>query len=259
MINIPKIGAEAERFGLHRGPGGAHGNRTIMMSELERLFAASGSCDEKDTLRALIIDDNVLLKQTESNRREVFVRLRVMYGLDPSIPLYRALRRLWEFAQDRPLLALLVALGRDCLLRSTAPTVLAAPMDQTVRSHDLEQDVEDAFPGRYTVIVKASVSRHAASSWTQSGHLVGRYNKTRAAANPGPAAIAMALLLADACGDRGLPMYESFWLRSLDITPARADSLAVIAHRRGWIDYRRQADVLEIGFKPLLADCGEIT
>jgi len=224
----------------------------MMLAELSTLFAHSDVNATHEELRSLVLDENILLKSTAANRREVLTRLGVMYGLRREIAVYRVLRYLWEQAEkDRPLLALLVALGRDSLLRATAPIVLEAPAGAEVTSVSMQPMLEEAFPGQYSAIGKGSVTRHAASSWTQSGHLIGRNPKSRALVQPGPSAVTMALWLGDLCGYRGLPLYETFWIQTLDLSPSSVDALAIDAHRRGWIDYRRLGDVLQISFGPL--------
>ena len=47
-------------------------------------------------------------------------------------------------------------------------------------------------------------------------------------------------------------MFETFWARVLDLSPIELDALAFGASQRGWIDYRRAGDVVEIGFSYLM-------
>jgi hypothetical protein len=53
------------------------------------------------------------------------------------------------------------------------------------------------FPDQYSELSRNQTARHAASSWTQSGHLAGRNNKTRQLIEPTPVSVTMALFLGD--------------------------------------------------------------
>ena len=98
-------------------------------------------------------------------------RLGELYALDPrGCQIFRVLRRLWLVdVPGRPLLAMLCALARDPLLRSTAPAVLALPVGtELVRSTFLDE-IREVVGGRLNESVLDKVARNAASSWAQSG------------------------------------------------------------------------------------------
>ncbi len=234
------------------GSGGAV-SRTIMLADLTTLLAAAPGDARFVDYRAAIIDGNVLAKRRPTTRREALRRLSEFYALDPAVPLFAALRRLWDADTiGRPLLACLAANARDPLLRLTAPAILAASFGDPVSAAGLTVAIEELVPGRFPVKTLASMSRHAASSWTQSGHLAGRMPKTRARAVATPAAVAYALLLGHLAGKQGILLFDTFWVKLLDAGPERVHDLAFEAGRRGWLDYKRIGDVAEIGFKALL-------
>lgn len=240
-------------YGFINRPVGTHIGKTMMLRELTILLGAAQPGDECPALRTRVIEDNVLLKSTVSNRKEVFKRLAQLYGLRNTRPLYRALCALWNAGEaDRPLLAAMCAAARDPLLRSTAEIVLAQPPGATVTTAMLEHAVREAYPGRYSALVVERIAQHSLSTWTQAGHLSGKRTKTRALVCAGPTATAYALLLGHLCGVRGAPLFDTFWTRFLDAAPAVLDTQAFAASQRGWLEYRRIGDVVEIGFTQLM-------
>jgi hypothetical protein len=225
----------------------------MMLRELSLLFAASSPEADYTELRWLVLDENVLLKKTASNRKEVFSRLVELYGLRREIQLYRALRDLWQANEnERPMLAILCALARDPLLRVTAPVVLEQPEGSSVTPQMLEAQVVTVYPDRYSPIMLARIGQNTISSWAQSGHLSGRLKKIRRRAVSGPASTAYALLLGYLCGVCGVLLFETFWANVLDVSPGTLDAQAFAASQRGWIDYRRIGDVADVGFSFLM-------
>jgi len=195
---------------------------TILFGEASRLFAMSRPDTPYEELQRLVVEENALLKRTESSRRRVFRALREFYGLRQPIPVYRIARELWEEAPaEQPLVAMLCCLAREPLLRSTAAVVLPKPAGAPVRTDELDPAIEKSFPGRYRENVRARMARHAASSWQQSGHLAGKQRKTRGTALSGPATTAHALLLGHLCGVRGKQLFDTLWVQTLDCSTAR--------------------------------------
>ena len=97
----------ATEYGFRLKPGGAHGSKTMMLREVRLLFAASRPESSFEELQRLVVEENVLLKDTFSNREDVFKRLSDLYGLRSDVLLYRVLRSLWDTSeQEQPLLAL---------------------------------------------------------------------------------------------------------------------------------------------------------
>lgn len=247
------IPQSATEYGFRLKPGGAHGSKTMMLREARLLFAASSPDAPFEKLKSLVQEENVLLKDTFSNREDVFKRLTDLYALRPELPLYSALRRLWDTAeQEQPLLALLCALARDPLLRTTAPIVLNQPEGAIVSPAILEASLEAAYPEHYAAKTKLSISQNTAASWAQAGVVTTALRKVRCRPVSGPATAAYALLLGFLCGARGTLLLETTWTKVLDMAPDGLDSLARVAAQRGWIDYRRLGNVADIGFSYLL-------
>ena len=162
----PIVGAPAARAGFRFGDRGVHTSRTIMLAEIGDLLAVVPPDGVRADYTAAIVDENVLGKATIATRRWTNQRLGELYALDPRVPIFRVLRRLWPVdVPGRPLLAMLCALARDPLLRSTAPAVLALPVGaELVRSSFLD-DIRQAVGVRLNEAVLDKVARNAASSW----------------------------------------------------------------------------------------------
>jgi hypothetical protein len=234
---------------------GAHGSRTIMLKELELLLAACPPTTNIEEYRSAVLNDNVLLKQTEATRKESFRRLRELYGLNPKSLLFRALRALWDQnPEDKPLLALLCATARDPMLRDSAEVVLSAPLESLVTAQMISKSIDDQFTGRLNATTLANIGRHAASSWTQSGHLLGRTNKVRSRAQSHPTSVAYALFLGYLCDVRGEALFHTFWARLLDAPVHTLREQAILASQQGWLEYRHAGEVTEISFHYLLSE-----
>lgn len=233
--------------------GGTHTSRTIMMRELAILLKACAPKASPEDYAKAILRDNVLAKTSESTRARSLRYLRELYVLDRRSLLFRGLRDLWDSDADaQPALALLCALARDPLLRTTAEAVIDAPLETHVDAEMLAAAVADAFPDSYSDAVRNKIGRNAASSWTQSGHLEGRSSKQRVRAACHPAAVAFALMLAHLADARGLGLLRTVWGRALDAPDHVVFEEAFAAAQRGWIEFRRAGDVIDVGFAWLL-------
>lgn len=100
-----------------------------MLDELSHLLhAVPGEASRADYAVA-VMEGNCLRKRTAATRKLSLQRLTELYGLNGQIILFRVLRDLWgQHQTSRPLLALLLALARDPLLRATARAVVGTPI-----------------------------------------------------------------------------------------------------------------------------------
>ncbi len=239
------------RYGFRFGVSGPHISRTMMLPELARCLDSLFADADWTAYAKAIVDDNILGKQTVATRRESLRRLRELYSLDPRVPLFRILRELdCRAPQSRPLLALLVVLARDPLLRASVPVILAAREDQPVTAGEFDQALEQGLSGhiKHGQRPTTTASRNIASTWTQSGHLVGHVNKRRQRVAATPAALTLALQLAHLCDFHGEAMLSSPWCQLLDLNTGQARSLAAQAHREEFLDLRVIGSVVEIAF-----------
>src|SRR5207253_3836742 len=111
--------------GFRWGEKGTHTSRTIMLDELRAVLGACRGDATRDDYFAAIHKDNCLGKRTGATRKLSGQRLSELYALDPDVPLFRIMRRCWYADRDgQAILALLLALARDPLLRASARPVL---------------------------------------------------------------------------------------------------------------------------------------
>jgi hypothetical protein len=219
----------------------------MMLEELTAALAAVPDGASREDYAAAIVEGNCLGKATTATRRLTNQRLGELYGLDPRIPLFRVLLRLWSIdVPGRPLLALQCAIARDPLLAATVPPVLALTPGSDLQRDAIREALREAVDERLSDATLDKVTRNVASSWEQSGHLVGRTFKKRAAVRATPGSVAFALYLGHAVGFRGAPLFATGWISLLDCTPTSARDLAVEAKRIGLIDLRIAGEVVDL-------------
>ncbi len=247
------LAADMQQHGFVINGLGAHSSRTMMLHELTLLLAGCPPTCDYLAYEQAILRDNALLKRTDATRRESVRRLRELYGLKRETLLFRALRDLWDVDPSAaPMLALLCAVARDPLLRASAQVIFATPLGKSVDAASISKAIAREYPGRFNETTRASIGRNAASSWTQSGHLLGRTHKVRVKAQSHPTTVAYALLLGHLCGSRGEALFSTGWSQLLDAPPQTLHEQAFLAAQRGWLEYRHAGAVTEIGFSHLL-------
>lgn len=243
----PESRERQEDAGLRFGDRGTHTSRTMMLRELTELLAVLPRSATHDDYESAIVDDNVLGKETASNRRYTSQRLSELYGLDPRIPVFRVLLRIWDLDDEgRPLLALLCALARDPLLRATAVAVLPMAPGQELLRSAMTAAIAEATGDRLKDTVTDKVARNASSSWAQSGHLEGRVRKIRQRVKPTPGATALAVWLGSLQGLAGEGLLESGWARALDVSPSELLDQVLRAKQLGLLRARVGGGVIEI-------------
>ena len=254
MVGVPvREEGPATRFGFRCGERGTHGSRSIMLPDLRQLLASTSVSAEYEDYRVAITEGNVLGKGTASTRLWSWKKLRELYGLDPSLAVFRCFRALWETdSAGRPLLAILCACARDPLLRTSGVVILQAPVGSVITSGDFAQAIERVAPGRFSPKTLRSMGSNLYASWTQSGHLTD--GKTRRRGHPAvsPETIAYALVLGRLTGARGPLLFSTFWAALLDSPRDTLYDLAARASQLGWIDLRRMGSVVDVGFSKLL-------
>ena len=247
--------ADLERMGFRFGARGTQSSRSIMLRELSELLNALPVDASRADYRTAIVEENVLAKPTRSTRLTAGQCLTQLYGLDPEVPLFRVLRRLWAFERSnphgRPLLGLLTALARDPLLRITAGPVLALGAGEELVRTEFAASIRHATGRRFNDAVLNKVAINAATSWTQSGHLEGRMRKIRRLVSPTPAAVALALWLGECEGLVGLRLIDSRWAAVLDVPGGAMLEYATHASRLGLIRLRAAGNVVEASARAL--------
>ncbi len=245
--------AEKESVGFRFGDKGTHSSRTIMLEELSTLLRVPNTSFGREEYRTLIVRDNCLGKRTLSTRRLTFQRLSELYVLDGDVLLFRVMRQLWQTDEcGRPLLALLLALARDPLLRITAPPIVRLKPGEELDRQELTNALNRGTGSRFNEAILHKIVQNTASSWTQSGHLKGRSRKNRCAVSPTPAVVTFALLLGYILGARGRVLFETLWTKILDTGVDEMIHLAMDARRLGFLDMSQSGGVIDVAFSRLL-------
>ena len=201
-----------------------------------------------------IVEQNLLGKPTASTRLWAWKKLRELYALDPSVPVFRVFRQLWDAEQpeSKPVLALTAALARDALLRATAPAIISRKLGEPFTREDMQQAIVAVRGDRFTEKTMRSLVSNLMSSWTSSGYLVGRGEKRRARPSITPATTAYALALGYLAGARGSLLFTTLWTSVLDSPESPLHDHAREASRRGWLVYRGVGNIVDVDFPELL-------
>lgn len=225
-----------------------------MLAELRAVLAACPPSATRDEYLAAIHDDNCLGKRTAATRKISSQRLSELYALDPEVPLFRVMRRCWYSDRyGQPILAMLLALARDPLLRASASPVLRMRPGEELSRQQMTDAIRRAVGSRLSDSTLDKVVRNASSSWAQSGHLKGRGRKVRQTVAPTPVTTAFALFLGHLSGLRGTALFESHWAQVLDAPAGELTQLAMDARRLGFMDMNQSGGVMEVTFARLLA------
>ena len=127
------------------------------------------------------------------------------------------------------------------------------PGEELTRRHLLDA-LKQAVQERFNDNILDKVCRNAASSWTQSGHLLGRTRKMRSYVKPTPTATAYALLLGYALGLRGQSLFSSIFARTLDADISVLMSLSSDARKLGLLDMKNAGGVILLSFDAILSE-----
>ena len=240
---------QAALWGFRSGERGTHTSRTIMLDELSNLLdAAPAGASRRDYARA-VMEENCLGKRTSATRKLSLQRLSEIYGLHPRLLLFKTLRVLWALHESsRPLLALMLALARDPLLRATAAPVLGTPPGHEFARQPMKDSLSGIAEERLNENILDKVVRNASSSWTQSGHLQGRSRKTRQSVQATPVATVYALLIGFGSGRRGRLLFETPWCAVLDAGVDELVELAWAAKRLGLLDLKQSGTMIDVSF-----------
>ena len=248
---------EAALWGFRSGDGGTHTSRTIMVDDLMIVLESVPPGMSRNGYADAIRAENCLGKRTVATRTVSQQRLKELYALDPQVLLFRVLRQLWEREHsDLPLLAMLLALARDPLLRATAAAVLDTPYGHEFSRQPMKDALSEVVGDRLNEETLDKTVRYASSSWTQSGHLSGRGRKTRVRVRATPTTTTYALMLGFVAGKRGRQLFETPWCVALDGEADELIELSLAAKRLGLLDLRQSGSMIDVAFPKTMIGAG---
>lgn len=231
----------------------------MMLQDLRVLLAGLPPTAQRADYMRAIVDDNVLGKATRRTRALSLRYLSTLFGLDPANPLFRVLRQWWDARPEgQPLLALLLALARDPLLRSSREFVLRLVPGASVDRDDFEAVLAGAYPDRFSAASRRSFAQNIGGTWTEAGFLVGRRHKLRSLPVVTPEVVAYALFLGHLEGRYGQGLLSSPWVTLLPCTSDALDSLIVSAAHKGELVYMKAGGVIELRFPGMLTPNEEL-
>ena len=248
------VPADGDAFGFADDNNSAHMARSFMLEDLQGLLAhVTDAAAGRAAYRHALVEENCLGKRSGQTRKLTHKHLRELYALDPTVPIFHALRYFWDRDPDgQPLLALLCACARDSLLSASAPIVLNLPLGAPLPRVVMEEFLTSAFPNRFSPVTIASIARNLLATWTKTGHLSRKTNKVRAQAAATPGATTYALYLGALLGGRGQLLFDNPYAQLLDCPIAQRYDLAEMAARRNWLVLKRIGDVVEVNFPALV-------
>ncbi len=246
------------QFGFKFGINGTHAARTMMLDDISVLFAAVAQDASPAEYELQVNHLNLLAKPTKKSRELAYRHLVALYGLDPTLPLFRMFRRLWAAdAQAQPVLALTIAIARDPLLAGTQDFILSKHEGEHVSREDLEAVLSQSHPDRFSPASLRSFAQNVNGTWTFAGYLSGRNRKTRAKPVITPANVAMCLFIGHLQGMSGQRLFNSSWNKLLSESEQNLEALANAAYHRGLIGFLSAGGVKEVRFPDSLTSAEE--
>lgn len=231
-----------------------HTSRTLMFAELSKVMDHAA----QDDRYLASLDENITNKRTKSNQYLTNQRLQKLYKFDVNDPGFKCFKHFWQLVSDseKPLIALLYAIGNDYLLYESIPEVLATPFGEKVTTAKLEANIEALHPGQFTIKTLRSSAQNIASSWKQAGYITGKVKNIRTQTTPSYLVVTLALLLSYLNGDRGDFILSSNWVKALGIEESQVRDLAFEAAKRDLLQYQFAGAVTTISFQNLFHKLG---
>ena len=227
--------------------------RTIMVAEIEALLDAAPQFGVPfDDYQRAIMEENCVSKPTLGSRKDAVNRLRRLYGLDFSDPVYCVFHKLWSRSKEtHPLLALQRTWITDQLVRASADYFLTLKPGDEVTPEKTAAWVKARYGNYYSDASVRSIGRSLNSCWYQAGFVEGVSKRARRNAVVMPENVVFAMFLGYLDGKDGAGLFETRMASLLDVSGIQMITLAESAARQGLIKFKHIADVMEIGFEPL--------
>ena len=221
-----------------------------MFAELAKVMNHGIESDNYyDTLK-----QNVISKATQSGITKTSRYLKSLYDLDASQPQFMAFKHFWSIAheRDKPLLALIYAIGNDYQLKNSIPVINNTEIGKKVTVESIESNIENLYPQKYSANTKRSMAQNIASSWKQAGFITGKVKNIRTQPEINYLVLTFAIFMAYLNGLRGDFILTSDWVKALTLDERTIRSLAIEAAKRDLLQYQYAGNVTSITFKNLL-------
>lgn len=234
---------------------GVISSRSTMLPELSALLAVSPRDADAQTYRRLAVEEDALHKASAANRLKTFNKLKLLYALDPGVPIFREFRRLSQlFPSELPAMAGALAFAREPLLRACADMVIGTPVSTPLSRASFEAWVREHAAGRFSQTMYRSFSHNLYASFFQIGFLGEAVAKCRLRRrlDARPATVAYVAFLDWLTGLNGLSLLQGGFSRTLEL--AKADHLALLttAGQVGLMRVANSGGVLHLDFTPWL-------
>jgi hypothetical protein len=226
-----------------------------MRADIEHVMTAVPGDARPDDYRRAIMEDNAARKSTGTGRMWAWKRLKLRYALDHTeTSEFAAFRRAMRDPDPsaRGLSAMLMFARLDRLFREATIQVLVPRLGKAGEVVPTALILEEV-QGRSRAagvswseesLVHAAV--HLAGAWKDFGLVEGSKERRVAQLHPSHATIRFAVELARAEGRTDRQALEAPWFRLLGMDATAAESRLRAAARDGQLQYRAQADVVEI-------------
>ncbi len=241
----------SDRKALGFSDGGVLSSRSVMLPELRALLAVAPQDADVDTFRHLAVDQDALHKASAANRVKTFAFLRGLYGLRPALAIFREFRRLSVlYPVDIPVLAGLLALAREPVLRGCLDMVLGTAIGKTLGREDFEAWIREYAPARFSQAMYISFSHNLYASFFQLGYLGEAVGRCRLRRRPTvqPVSAAYAAFLDWLTGLNGLSILNATYSRALELPKAEHLSLLSSAGQLGLMRVAHAGGVLQLDF-----------
>jgi hypothetical protein len=247
--------AELSPLGFSPNRTGGHMARSMMLQEITELCRTTPVDMVLQDYQRMIVEDNLLGKPTLSSRQKTHRHLVELYGLEPSLPLFRIFRKLAdEDPLSIPLMGMVCTFCRDLQLRHSFTLIECLRSGEVLSRDRMEQHFELAFPGVFSDAMKKSLAQNVNTTWTASGHLEGRAVKRRTLPRARLCASTYAMLAGWLAGLRGNILLESVFSRLVALESDQIVRHLADASARGWLRFRHAGGVTEIDFTPIFTE-----
>lgn len=241
----------SNQLGFIIGKSGPHLARSLMQDELFAYLNYAYEHPDR-SYKESIIEDNCLNKSTLKNRTLTAKHLDQMYGLEKSPAVTVGLKYFLKYENEVPeLAALLCALSRDPVLRSTAEFILEFKEGESVLRSDTEKYIDRLERGRFSPAMLKSLAMNINGSWTFAGYLKGKNKKVRSKVKVTPAIASYAAYLSTLAGRSGVRLLQSDFYKILECSENEALDLLREASRAGIITLNKIGQIMEVSFTNL--------